>query len=484
MFEKFTDRSRKVMQLANQEAQRFNHEYIGTEHILLGLIKEGSGVAAHVLKNLSIDLHMIRHQVEEIVQSGPDMITQGKLPQTPRAKKVIEYALEEARDLGHNYVGTEHLLLGLLREQEGVGAQVLMNLGARLDVVREEVLNLLGPVLDRTQGLTRRSPARTPTLDVFCHDLTELALNGKLPPVVGRQADMERVLIALGCRARTWPLLVGPPGVGKTAVVHGLAQRAAGVGAPEILRDQRLLSLGVWRLLAETRDDTERFMKVLRGLLKEVKQAGNVIFFVPDLLDSGRDGRLLQTVLAEAGARCLAATTTETYRTAVLADAASARLFQPVFVEPPAPEEAVAMIRAHRELLQTHHEVTLADDAFPAAVELSERHAPEGALPGKALRLLDQAASLYRIQCPRPLPDTKEIEARIRQLEEQKEAAITEQDFEKAAHARDQSVKLQREKDDLLKQWRQRRPPFPGAVDARAVEEVVTRTTDERFRAK
>src|SRR6476661_1456307 len=251
MYERFTDRARKVMQLANQEAQRFNHEYVGTEHVLLGLVKEGSGVAANVLKNLDVDLRKIRVEVEKIVQSGPDMVTMGKLPQTPRAKKVIEYAIEEARNLNHNYVGTEHLLLGLLREQEGVAAQVLMNLGLKLEDVREEVLNLLGHNMDsgETSGPSERGTtskggkSKTPALDSFGRDLTELARQGKLDPVIGRQNEIERVIQVLSRRTKNNPVLLGEAGVGKTAIVEGLAQMVVDSNVPELLRDRRIVVL-------------------------------------------------------------------------------------------------------------------------------------------------------------------------------------------------------------------------------------------------
>src|SRR5947208_919103 len=262
MYERFTDRARKVMQLANQEAQRFNHEYIGTEHILLGLVKEGSGVAANVLKNLDIDLRKIRLEVEKIVQSGPDMVTMGKLPQTPRAKKVIEYSIEEARNLNHNYVGTEHLLLGLLREQEGVAAQVLMNLGLKLEDVREEVLNLLGHNMDSGESgggggggerTASKSKSKTPALDSFGRDLTELARQGKLDPVIGRQNEIERVIQVLSRRQKNNPVLLGEAGVGKTAIVEGLAQLVVDGNVPELLRDRRLVVLDLAMMVAGTK---------------------------------------------------------------------------------------------------------------------------------------------------------------------------------------------------------------------------------------
>ena len=287
MYERFTDRARKVMQLANQEAQRFNHEYIGTEHILLGLVKEGSGVAANVLKNLDVDLRKIRMEVENIVQSGPDLVTIGKLPQTPRAKKVIEYAMEEAKNLNHNYVGTEHLLLGLLREQEGVAAQVLMNLGLKLEDVREEVLNLLGHDLQSgeaseragsaTSGKERKS--KTPALDSFGRDLTELARQGKLDPVIGRENEIERVTQILCRRQKNNPVLLGEAGVGKTAIVEGFAQMVVDGRVPELLRDRRIVVLDLAMMVAGTKYRGQ-FEERIKAVMNEVRRAKNVILFI------------------------------------------------------------------------------------------------------------------------------------------------------------------------------------------------------------
>ena len=294
MYERFTDRARKVMQLANQEAQRFNHEYIGTEHILLGLIKEGSGVAANVLKNLDVDLRKIRLEVEKLVQSGPDMVTMGKLPQTPRAKKVIEYSMEEARNLNHNYVGTEHILLGLLREQEGVAAQVLMNLGLKLEDVREEVLNLLGHGLEAGEAERGRSSgegggrsseerkggkSRTPALDSFGRDLTELARQDKLDPVIGRDCEIERAIQILSRRTKNNPVLLGEAGVGKTAIVEGFAQRVISGNVPELLLDRRIVVLDLAMMVAGTKYRGQ-FEERIKAVMNEVRRAKNTILFI------------------------------------------------------------------------------------------------------------------------------------------------------------------------------------------------------------
>ena len=313
MYERFTDRARKVMQLANQEAQRFNHEYVGTEHVLLGLIKEGSGVAANVLRNLEVDLRKIRNEVEKIVQAGPEMVTMGKLPQTPRAKKVIEYAIEEARNLNHNYVGTEHLLLGLLREQEGVAAQVLMNLNLKLDEVREEVLNLLGHGMDAggesERGATSKgNKSKTPALDSFGRDLTDLARQGKLDPVIGRQNEIERVIQVLSRRTKNNPVLLGEAGVGKTAIVEGLAQMIVDGNVPELLRDRRIVVLDLAMMVAGTKYRGQ-FEERIKAVMNEVRRAKNTILFIDELHTLGRrrrgrgGDRRLQRPQAGAGPR-------------------------------------------------------------------------------------------------------------------------------------------------------------------------------------
>ena len=370
MYERFTDRARKVMQLANQEAQRFNHEYIGTEHILLGLVKEGSGVAANVLKNLDVDLRKIRLEVEKIVQSGPDMVTMGKLPQTPRAKKVIEYSMEEARNLNHNYVGTEHILLGLLREQEGVAAQVLMNLGLKLEDVREEVLNLLGHGLEGAES-GERSPAagspkagksKTPALDSFGRDLTELAKQGKLDPVIGRTDEIERVIQILCRRQKNNPVLLGEAGVGKTAIVEGFAQMVIDNNVPDLLRDRRIVVLDLAMMVAGTKYRGQ-FEERIKAVMNEVRRAKNTILFIDELHTlvgaGGAEGAIdasnvLKPALSRGELQCIGATTLDEYRKYIEKDGALERRFQTVMVEPPSATETVeiAPSRAnHRRLV-------------------------------------------------------------------------------------------------------------------------------------
>src|SRR5205809_4398480 len=348
MYERFTDRARKVMQLANQEAQRQNHEYIGTEHILLGLVKEGSGVAANVLKNLDIDLRKIRLEIEKFVQLGPDMVTMGKLPQTPRAKKVIEYSIEEARNLNHNYVGTEHLLLGLLREQEGVAARVLMNLGLRLEDVREEVLNLLGHNMETDESSesaggerqATKGKSKTPALDSFGRDLTELARQGKLDPVIGRANEIEEVLVVLSRRTKNNPVLLGEAGVGKTAIVEGLAQLVVDSNVPELLRDRRIVVLDLAMMVAGTKYRGQ-FEERIKAVMNEVRRAKNTILFIDELHTlvgaGGAEGAIdasnvLKPALARGEIQCIGATTFDEYRKYIEKDAALARRFQEIIV--------------------------------------------------------------------------------------------------------------------------------------------------------
>ncbi|HKI31300.1 MAG TPA: Clp protease N-terminal domain-containing protein [Gemmataceae bacterium] len=483
MYERFTDRSRKVMQLANQEAQRFNHEYIGTEHILLGLVKEGAGVAANVLKNLDIDLKKVRMEVEKIVQSGPDMVTIGKIPHTPRAKKVIEYAIEEVQLLNHNYVGTEHLLLGLVREEEGVAAQVLLNLGVRLEAVREEVLNLLA--YNPGERPSGRQPTRlhkTPTLTRLGVDLTALAHDGRLVPCVGRGNEIDRTLLVMGCRRESNPLLVGPTGVGKASIIWGLARLAASDNPPEVLRGRRVVHVFLRTAVIDAKDDSQRLLLLARALGGEARQAGNIVLFVEDLFAYGHDSRLFKAALDLTEVQCIAAATPETYRSSVVVDPVFGHNFQPVFVEPPAAGEVVAILRAHRDDYQDYHGVQIADDALTAAAELSERYLTEGCQPAKALRLLDQATALFRMRHPPVLPDTRELDMRIEELNGTKERAIGEQDFEKAAGYRDEAEKLRKKKEQLLNKWSAERPRIDGVVDAAAVEQAVTKLTGVQFR--
>jgi len=505
MYERFTDRARKVMQLANQEAQRFNHEYIGTEHVLLGLIKEGSGVAANVLKNLDIDLRKIRMEVEKLVQSGPDMVTMGKLPQTPRAKKVIEYSMEEARNLNHNYVGTEHILLGLLREQEGVAAQVLMNLGLKLEDVREEVLNLLGHGME--EGGERagmgggRQPAgagggsgeptakggksKTPALDSFGRDLTELARQGKLDPVIGREKEIERAIQILCRRTKNNPVLLGEAGVGKTAIVEGFAQRVVDGNVPELLADRRIVVLDLAMMVAGTKYRGQ-FEERIKAVMNEVRRAKNTILFIDELHTlvgaGGAEGAIdasnvLKPALARGEIQCIGATTLDEYRKYIEKDSALDRRFQIVMVEPASKAEAVEILKGLRDRYETHHRVSISDAALEAAVDLSSRYITGRCLPDKAIDVIDEAGARVRLKAMTKPPDLKEIDAEVEKLNKEKEEAVANQDFEKAAALRDQADKLKKKKQSMTRDWRDKSREADGVVDEEVVAEVVSKMT-------
>src|SRR2546425_3846318 len=496
MYERFTDRARKVMQLANQEAQRFNHEYIGTEHILLGLVKEGSGVAANVLKNLDIDLRKIRLEVEKIVQTGPgsEMVTMGKLPQTPRAKKVIEYSIEEARNLNHNYVGTEHLLLGLLREQEGVAAQVLLNLGLKLEDVREEVLNLLGhnPPMESeenegggTERQTTKGKSKTPALDSFGRDLTELARQNKLDPVIGREREIERAIQILCRRQKNNPVLLGEAGVGKTAIVEGFAQRVIAGNVPEILTDKRIVVLDLAMMVAGTKYRGQ-FEERIKAVMNEVRRAKNTILFIDELHTlvgaGGAEGAIdasnvLKPALARGEIQCIGATTLDEYRKYIEKDGALERRFQQIIVNPPSRDETVEILRGLRDRYEAHHRVQIKDEALESAVELSDRYISGRCLPDKAIDVIDESGARVRLKAMTKPPDLKEIDEEVERLNKEKEEAVANQDFEKAASLRDSADKLKKKKQQITRDWRDRSREADGGGDEDVVREGVSKMT-------
>ncbi len=489
MFERFTERARKVMLLANQEAQRFNHEYVGTEHVLLGLTKEWSGVAANVLRNLDVDLRKIRNEVEKIVQSGPEMVTMGKLPQTPRAKKVIEYAIEEARNLNHNYVGTEHLLLGLLREQEGVAAQVLMNLNLKLEEVREEVLNLLGHGMDAggesERGATSKNKSKTPALDSFGRDLTDLARQSKLDPVIGRQNEIERVIQVLSRRTKNNPVLLGEAGVGKTAIVEGLAQMIVDANVPELLRDRRIVVLDLAMMVAGTKYRGQ-FEERIKAVMNEVRRAKNTILFIDELHTlvgaGGAEGAIdasnvLKPALSRGEIQCIGATTLDEYRKYIEKDKALERRFQTILVEPPSKTEALEILRGLRDRYEAHHRVQISDEALEASVELSDRYITGRCLPDKAIDVVDEAGARVRLKAMTRPPDLKELDEQIERLNQDKEEAVANQDFERAASLRDSADKLKKKKESITREWRERSKEVDGTVDEEVIAEVVSKMT-------
>ncbi len=496
MFERFTDRARKVMALANQEAQRFNHEYIGTEHILLGLVKEGSGVGANVLKNLDVDLRKVRLEVEKLVKSGPDMVTMGKLPQTPRAKKVIEYAIEEARSLNHNYVGTEHLLLGLLREHEGVAAQVLMNLGLKLEEVREEVLNLLGAGVDAEEATSSaKSPggepsgksgkSKTPALDSFGRDLTELATEGTLDPVIGRDNEIERLIQILCRRTKNNPVLLGEAGVGKTAIVESLAQKIISNDVPELLADRRIVVLDLAMMVAGTKYRGQ-FEERIKAVMNEVRRAKNVLLFIDELHTlvgaGGAEGAIdasnvLKPALSRGEIQCIGATTLDEYRKYIEKDGALERRFQTILVEPPSKDETVQILRGLRDRYEAHHRVQISDEALRQAVELSTRYITARVQPDKSIDVIDEAGARVRLKSMSKPPDLADIEEQIERLSIDKDEAVKAADYEAAAELRDRAEGLRRKKEQLQKDWRAKAKEIDGVVDEEVVAEVVSKMT-------
>ncbi|RLS25337.1 MAG: ATP-dependent Clp protease ATP-binding subunit [Planctomycetota bacterium] len=507
MFERLTDRARKVMALANQEAQRLNHEYIGTEHILLGLVKEGSGVGANVLKNLDIDLRKVRLEVEKLVKSGPEMVTMGKLPQTPRAKKVIEYAIEEARNLNHNYVGTEHLLLGLLREHDGVAAQVLMNLGLKLEEVREEVLNLLGAGVESEEAPPSSEPqeppsmgappsgsdsagrrgakSKTPALDSFGRDLTELAKSGELDPVIGRANEIERLVQVLCRRTKNNPVLLGEAGVGKTAIVEGLAQRIINQEVPDLLHEKRLVVLDLAAMVAGTKYRGQ-FEERIKAVMNEVRRAKNIILFIDELHTlvgaGGAEGAIdasnvLKPALARGEIQCIGATTFDEYRKYVEKDAALERRFQSITVEPPNADQTYDILKGIRPKYEAHHRVKFTDGALRMAIELSGRYIPGRVQPDKSIDVIDEAGARLRLRSMAKPPNLAEIEEKIERLAIEKDESVKNADYERAAQIRDQMDKHRRERERLQVEWKERMSESVGTVDEEIIAEVVSKMT-------
>jgi ATP-dependent Clp protease ATP-binding subunit ClpC len=490
MFDRFTDRARKVMALARKEAQRFNHDFIGTEHILLGLIQEGSGVAANVLKNLGVEIEKIRREIEKNVQSGPSMVTMGQLPFTPRAKKVLELSMEEAHELGHNYIGTEHILLGLIRENDGVAAQVLLDLNLKLEDVRAEVLELLGAEMQSENSIPPTSQpksgrSKTPALDAFGRDLTELAREGKLDPVIGRHDEIERVIQILSRRTKNNPVLLGEPGVGKTAIVEGLAQDVVNGNVPEILRDRRIVVLDLAMMVAGTKYRGQ-FEERIKAVMTEVRRVKNVILFIDELHTlvgaGGAEGAIdasnvLKPALSRGEVQCIGATTLDEYRKFIEKDGALERRFQTIMVNPPSKAETVEILKGLRDKYEAHHRVQITDKAIEEAVELSTRYISGRFLPDKAIDVIDEAGSRVRMRTMTRPPDLKDLEREIEELNKEKEAAVAQQDFERAANLRDQADKLKKKKEQIKREWREQSSESGGVVDEEVVAETVSKMT-------
>ncbi|MGE5550408.1 MAG: ATP-dependent Clp protease ATP-binding subunit [Bacteroidota bacterium] len=475
MYERFTERARKVLYLSQQEAKRLGHNYVGTEHLLLGLVAEGEGVAAEALKTIGISLQKVRTELEKIIGSG-DTPYLGEVSLTPRAKRVLELALDEGRQLGHNYVGTEHIILGLIRESEGVAAQVLKNMGADLEKVRKQVLSQLGGPAQSPVG-GGGGPQATQTLNQFGQDLTEQARIGKLDPVIGRENEIERVIQVLSRRTKNNPVLIGEPGVGKTAIAAGLAQKIVRGDVPEVLKGKRVVTLDMGGLIAGTKYRGE-FEERLKKVMDEIRSAGDVILFVDEmhtLIGAGAAegaidaANILKPALARGEMQCIGATTLDEYRKHVEKDAALERRFQPIMVGEPSKEESVEILRGLRDRYEAHHRVKITDEAIKAAVELSDRYITDRFLPDKAIDLIDEASSKARLKATIDPPDLKELEEKIKSVQKEKEAAIQNEEFEKAARLRDDEQRLQTELDGQRRDWHSKR----GMEEPRVTEEEI-----------
>ncbi|MGH7570027.1 MAG: ATP-dependent Clp protease ATP-binding subunit [Gemmatimonadales bacterium] len=492
----FTDRVRKVLQMAREEAARLHHEYVGTEHILLGLIREGEGVAAAVLTNLNVDLEEIQQKIEETVKKGKAAAAAGPdLPYTSRAKKVLELAMSEARELNHSYVGTEHLLLGLLREEKGIAAQVLTDAGVNLEQARAETLRLLGSEMPSTPAPGGSAPqpsspksekkSKTPALDHFCRDLTQLAAEGALDPTIGRQKEIERVMEILSRRKKNNPVLIGEPGVGKTAIVEGLAQLIASGQCPDALKDHRVLSLDMAAVIAGTKYRGQ-FEERLKAVINEIAQNKNIILFIDELhtlvgagaAEGAVDAsNMLKPALARGELQCVGASTLNEYRKYIEKDGALERRFQTVIVDPPTVEETIAILKGLRKRYEDHHRVVIPDETLESAVKLSERYITDRFLPDKAIDVIDEAGARARLAAQVPPPEVAELKEKLEHINGEKEGAVRDQNFERAAALRDQERELQadirRKQEDWEKERQTRRP----TINEDGVAFIVSRWT-------
>lgn len=483
MFGRFTERAQKVLALAQEEAIRLGHNNIGTEHILLGLVREGEGIAAKALYGLGLGSDKIQKEVENLIGKGTE--TPQTIHYTPRAKKVIELSMDEARKLGHSYVGTEHILLGLIREGEGVAARVLNNLGVSLNKARQQVLQLLGSNESGSHQGGASVSANTPTLDSLARDLTAIAREGSLDPVIGRSKEIQRVIEVLSRRTKNNPVLIGEPGVGKTAIAEGLAQQIVNNEVPEILRDKRVMTLDMGTVVAGTKYRGE-FEDRLKKVMDEIRQAGNIILFIDELHTligaGGAEGaidasNILKPSLARGELQCIGATTLDEYRKYIEKDAALERRFQPIRVDEPTIEESIQILEGLRDRYEAHHRVSITDEAIEAAVKLSDRYISDRFLPDKAIDLIDEAGSKVRLRSYTTPPNLKELEIKLEEVRKEKDAAVQSQEFEKAASLRDTEQRLREQLEETKKSWKEKQGKENNEVTVEDIANVVSSWT-------